>query len=47
LGIPDGVITAATVALGYPARPLPTRLTRAPASEIVFSESYGQALFAS
>ncbi|MGH8973099.1 MAG: nitroreductase family protein [Acidimicrobiia bacterium] len=46
LGIPDGVITVSTVALGYPARPLPTRLRRAPVSEIVFAERYGEPLFA-
>jgi nitroreductase len=45
LNIPDDVITAATVALGYPARPLPSRLTRAPVSHVVFSERYGERLF--
>jgi nitroreductase len=45
LGIPAEVITCATLAMGYPDRPLPGRLTRAPVSEIVFSERYGQPLF--
>jgi nitroreductase len=45
LGIPAGLITCATVALGYPERALPTRLTRAPVSEIAFSERYGEPLF--
>ncbi|MGH9000438.1 MAG: nitroreductase family protein [Acidimicrobiia bacterium] len=46
LGIPDEVITAATVTLGYPARSLPTRLTRRPAEEVVFADRYGNRLFA-
>ena len=45
--IPGSPRAAATVALGYPARPLPTRLRRAAVSDIVFSEAYGQPLFAS
>jgi nitroreductase len=45
LGIPDEVITAATIALGHPAKPLPTKLTRRPASESVFAERYGEPLF--
>jgi nitroreductase len=45
LGIPAHLITCATVALGYPERPLPTRLTRASVNEIVFSERYGVPLF--
>lgn len=46
LGIPDEVITAATVALGHPARPLPTKLKRRPISEVVFADRYGTPLFA-
>jgi nitroreductase len=46
LGIPDEVITAATIALGHPARPLPNQLKRRPVSEVVFSERYGEPLFA-
>lgn len=42
LDIPAELITCATLALGYPDRPLPTRLRRAPVSDIVFSERYGQ-----
>ena len=45
LGILDDVITAATIALGHPAKPLATKLTRRPASESVFSERYGEPLF--
>lgn len=45
LGIPPDLITCATLAVGYPDRPLPTRLTRAPVSEIAFSERYGEPLF--
>ena len=47
LGIPPELITCATVALGYPERPLPTKLTRAPVSEMVFSDRYGVRLFVS
>lgn len=46
LGIPDELITAATLAVGHPARPLPTRLRRRPASEVVFADRYGEPLFA-
>jgi hypothetical protein len=45
LDIPGDLITCATLALGYPDRPLPRRLTRAHVSDIVFSERYGQPLF--
>ncbi|MGH8974895.1 MAG: nitroreductase family protein, partial [Acidimicrobiia bacterium] len=45
LGIPPELITCATVALGYPERPLPTKLSRAPVSESVFSDRYGEQLF--
>ncbi|SFP19594.1 nitroreductase family protein [Actinomadura madurae] len=44
LGIPDGVITAAHIAVGYPDRGFPTRLTRTPVEEIVFDETYGTPL---
>ena len=43
LGIPDGVATAACVAVGYPERPFPTRLSRRPVEDLVFFERYGQA----
>ena len=45
LGIPDELITCATIALGYPERPLPTKLSRGPASTMVFSDRYGEPLF--
>lgn len=44
LDIPDGVATAAMIALGYPARPFPRRLSRLPLSEIAFGESFGNPL---
>ncbi len=43
LGIPDGVITAAHVAVGYPARGFPARLSRLPVEQIAFAETYGAA----
>src|SRR5262249_54840908 len=45
LGIPDGIATAAMVALGYPARPFPRKLARRPLSETCFSDVYGTPLF--
>lgn len=45
LGIPDECITAATLAIGHPARPLPTKLSRRPAAESVFADHYGDPLF--
>lgn len=44
LGIPDGFVTAAHLAVGYPARPFPARLNRRPAAELVFAESFGRPL---
>jgi nitroreductase len=44
LGIPDGIITAAHIAVGYPEHGFPTRLTRSPVNEIVFAETYGAPL---
>jgi nitroreductase len=41
LGIPDGVAVAAVVLLGWPERPLHTKLTRRPLSELVFMERWG------
>jgi nitroreductase len=46
LAIPDGFITAGHIAVGYPARPFPTKLSRSPVSEIVFAESFAKPLFA-
>ena len=45
LDIPPELITCATIALGYPEGRLPTKLSRAPVSSIVFSERYGHPLF--
>jgi nitroreductase len=47
LGLPDGFITAAHVAIGYPARDFPTRLARSPVEEIVFTERWGRPAFES
>lgn len=44
LGIPDGIITAAHIAVGYPERGFPARLSRAPVEEIVFADAYGAPL---
>ncbi|MBP2371085.1 nitroreductase family protein [Pseudonocardia parietis] len=46
LAIPEGVLTAAHIAIGYPARPFPTALTRSPVEDIVSAETYGQPYFA-
>src|SRR4051812_24228805 len=45
LGIPPGVITCATVPIGYPARPLPSKLTRVPVHELAYADQYGERLF--
>lgn len=45
LGIPPELITCATIALGYPERPLPEKLSRGPVSAMVFSDRYGEPLF--
>ena len=45
LGIPDGVATAAVLALGYPAKGFPKKLTRRPVSEICFADAWGTPLF--
>ena len=47
LGIPEGVITAAHVAVGWPARPLPRTLNRRPLSEIAFLDTFGEPLIPS
>jgi nitroreductase len=41
LDIPEGVITAAHIALGWPERPLPRSLNRRPLSEIAFLDTFG------
>ena len=45
LGIPEDVITAAMIPLGYPERPLPTKLSRRPLAEIVYADRYGAPVF--
>lgn len=45
LTIPEGVAVAAVIALGWPARPLPKKLTRRPVADTAFSERYGEPLF--
>ena len=46
LEIPDGVLTAAHVAIGYPAKGFPRKLTRAGVEDIVSDETYGRPYFA-
>jgi nitroreductase len=43
-GIPDGVATAALVAMGYPAKGFPKKLARRPLSEIAFGDAWGDPL---
>jgi len=45
LGIPEGVATAAMVAMGYPARGFPQKLARRPLAEICFADAWGAPLF--
>ncbi|MFJ9627371.1 nitroreductase family protein [Streptomyces sp. NPDC091280] len=47
LGIPEGFLTAAHLAVGYPAKPFPTRLTRTPVEEFVYLDTFGSPLFGS
>jgi nitroreductase len=44
LGIPDGVLTAAMVALGWPEKPFPRRLARRPVEETCFVDAWGRGL---
>ena len=46
LGIPDGVITAAHIAVGHRPKPFPTTLDRMPLSDMVFSDTYGDTVYA-
>lgn len=46
LEIPDGVITAAHIAVGHRPKPFPTRLDRIPVGEMVFTDTYGRATYA-
>lgn len=45
LNIPDGYATAAHVALGYLSVPFPSKLTRLPLTEVVFSEEFGNPMY--
>jgi len=47
LAIPEGVATAALVAMGWPEAPFPARLSRRPLEESCFAESWGEPLFTS
>src|SRR5262245_38077814 len=47
LGIPDGFATAATIPLGYPAKPFPKRLARRPLSTSCFADAWDAPLFES
>ncbi len=46
LAIPDNFITAACVAVGYPERGFPTKLSRSPVEDIVSLDRFGAPLFA-
>lgn len=45
LAIPDDFITAAHIAIGYPAKSFPTKLTRSPVEEIVSLNRFGVPMF--
>ncbi|QBJ95765.1 nitroreductase family protein [Rhodococcus sp. ABRD24] len=45
LGIPDGFITAAHVAVGYPAKGFPTKLSRSPVEDSVSLDNFDTPLF--
>ncbi|GHP20064.1 nitroreductase [Rhodococcus sp. NKCM2511] len=45
LGIPDDYITAAHIAVGYPEKSFPRRLTRDPVEQIVAAETFSQPMF--
>jgi nitroreductase len=46
LSIPEGIVTAALVALGKPERGFPQRLRRRPLAEVAFADRYGQSFSA-
>jgi len=46
LSIPDGFITAAHMAVGYPAKGFPRKLTRSPVEDIAFLDSFDTPMFA-
>jgi hypothetical protein len=41
LGIPEGYITAAHIAVGYSEKPFPKKLSRMPVGEMAFKDSFG------
>ena len=45
LSIPDGVITAAHIAVGHRTKPFPTKLDRIPLSDVVYTDTYGAATY--
>jgi nitroreductase len=45
LNIPDEFITAGHLAIGYPEKGFPAKLTRSPVEEIVFAESFDRPYF--
>ncbi|MGD9750824.1 MAG: nitroreductase family protein [Acidimicrobiia bacterium] len=44
LGIPQEIITAAHICVGWPAKPFPKKLSRRPLNEIAFVDSWGASL---
>jgi nitroreductase len=44
-GIPDDVLTAALIPLGYPAKPFPKKLARRPLAEVCFGDAWGAPAF--
>jgi nitroreductase len=46
LGIPEGVITAAHIAVGHRPKPFPTKLDRLPLVDLVFTDTYGTQTYA-
>lgn len=42
LDVPDGLLCACHLAVGYPRRPFATRLTRLPVSDLVFHDRFGR-----
>ena len=44
LGIPDNLATACHLAIGYPAKPFPTKLRRLPVQELAFVDTFASPL---